>query len=280
MNQNLFIGTCSWKYPSWEGLVYEEGSSESLLSQYAKRYRTVEVDQWFWSLGRRSVGLPDGEVVTSYAQETGDDFRFTIKAPNALTSPFAYASKSEPNQWFLDTELFYQFLAALAPLAKKIGLIILQFPYLNQSVYTDRAQFIGHLGAFARSLPDSVDVAIEIRNPVWVDRSWFEWLAEASLLPVLLSGYWMERFIPTVEAALHEGFERLCIRLHGEDRGAIEEASGGSWSAIIESKEEELASLVALLRGRGEEIYLNVNNHYEGSAPLTIERIQRLLEGV
>jgi uncharacterized protein YecE (DUF72 family) len=33
------------------------------------------------------------------------------------------------------------------------------------------------------------------------------------------------------------------------------------------------------LLGRGVTVYLNVNNHYEGSAPLTIERIRRLLEG-
>jgi hypothetical protein len=29
--------------------------------------------------------------------------------------------------------------------------------------------------------------------------------------------------------------------------------------------------------GAGVDVYLNVNNHYEGSAPLTIERIEALL---
>jgi hypothetical protein len=33
------------------------------------------------------------------------------------------------------------------------------------------------------------------------------------------------------------------------------------------------------LLGRGVDVYVNVNNHYEGSAPLTIERIQRVLAG-
>ena len=95
MKRTLSIGTCSWKYPSWETLVYEAGSSESYLSQYARRYCTVEVDQWFWSLGKERVGLPDPEVVNAYARETDEEFRFTIKAPNALTAPFAYGSKSE-----------------------------------------------------------------------------------------------------------------------------------------------------------------------------------------
>jgi len=31
------------------------------------------------------------------------------------------------------------------------------------------------------------------------------------------------------------------------------------------------------MRSRGIEVYLNVNNHYEGSAPLTIEKIRGLL---
>ena len=32
------------------------------------------------------------------------------------------------------------------------------------------------------------------------------------------------------------------------------------------------------LRSRGIHTYLNVNNHYEGSAPLTIEKIRGLLD--
>ena len=276
MKRTLSIGTCSWKYPSWETLVYEAGSSESYLSQYARRYCTVEVDQWFWSLGKERVGLPDPEVVNAYARETDEEFRFTIKAPNALTAPFAYGSKSEVNRWFLDTELFYQFLESLTPLLEKTALIILQFPYLNKSAFSGREHFCP-LGDLCRSLPDSVTVAIEVRNPAWVAAPGSP-PRRFALVPVILSGYWMERFIPTVQGALETGFEKLCIRLHGEDRGAIEAASGGNWSSIIESKDDEIGALAALLRGRDEEIYVNVYNHYEGSAPLTIAKIQRLLE--
>ncbi len=278
MQRKVSIGTCSWKYPSWEALVYEHGSSESYLSQYARRYRTVEVDQWYWSLGKTSVALPEPEVVATYERETDEGFRFTIKAPNALTSPFAYRSKSEANAWFLDTELFYRFLESLAPLLKKTALVILQFPYLNKSAVRDREHFMTSLANFARLLPDSVPVAIEIRNPAWIDDAWFAFLTECALAPVILSGYWMGAFIPTLKSALGAGFEQLCIRLHGEDRAAIEEASAQNWSTIIKAKDAELHALVALIKDRDEEIYLNVNNHYEGSAPLTIEKIKRLLE--
>jgi uncharacterized protein YecE (DUF72 family) len=43
------IGTCSWKYPSWRGLVYSD-SGQNYLQEYAQHYSCVEVDQWFWSL--------------------------------------------------------------------------------------------------------------------------------------------------------------------------------------------------------------------------------------
>jgi len=58
----------------------------------------------------------------------------------------------------------------------------------------------------------------------------------------------------------------------------------------VDPKDEELREVVGMVtelleRGamvtelleRGADVYVNVNNHYEGSAPLTIDRISRLL---
>ena len=38
-----------------------------------------------------------------------------------------------------------------------------------------------------------------------------------------------------------------------------------------------MSEVVQNLLGQGIDVYLNVNNHYEGSAPLTIARIGELL---
>ena len=46
----LRIGTCSWKYPSWRGLVYSAAQGINYLQEYAARFNTVEVGQWFWSV--------------------------------------------------------------------------------------------------------------------------------------------------------------------------------------------------------------------------------------
>ena len=39
----LRIGTCSWKYPSWKGLVYSRATGIDYLAEYATRYDTVEI---------------------------------------------------------------------------------------------------------------------------------------------------------------------------------------------------------------------------------------------
>ena len=100
------IGTCSWKFPSWHGLVYSEAKPVNYLAEYATHYDTVEVDQWFWSLfGENSVKLPKEADVQAYRRAVSDDFRFTVKAPNSVTLTHFYKKKKsdalEPNPYYL-----------------------------------------------------------------------------------------------------------------------------------------------------------------------------------
>ena len=49
---------------------------------------------------------------------------------------------------------------------------------------------------------------------------------------------------------------------------------------MIESKDKDLERLRKMLEDlliKEMDIYINVNNHYEGSAPLTIQKIQNML---
>ena len=62
------IGTCSWKYDTWKGLVYETGTkyhADDYLLDYCRHLDTVEVDQWFWSLFPPEPVLPDPKVVST-----------------------------------------------------------------------------------------------------------------------------------------------------------------------------------------------------------------------
>ncbi|MGO8693453.1 MAG: DUF72 domain-containing protein [Rectinemataceae bacterium] len=279
--KQLRIGTCSWKYPSWAGLVYSSPEPVNYLGEYARKYQTVEVDQWFWSLGKESAALPRREVVAEYDASTPADFRFTVKCPNALTlthHPGRKGEKFRMNDSFLDPDLFLRFVDSLSPLVPKIGLLILQFPYLNRETVPSKEAFFDRLGAFFRALPADLPYAVELRNPKWIDATWFDLLRELKVAPVFLQGYWMDDTTTTIDRFADGLGPRVCIRLHGEDREGMEEHSGESWDRIIRPKDSELRRVaVSITKIFGREIYINVNNHYEGSAPLTIERLEALL---
>ena len=64
-------------------------------------------------------------------------------------------------------------------------------------------------------------------------------------------------------------------RLHGADREEIEASTGKDWSRIIVPRPEGIRAGAAIARSNAQKGVLtivNVNNHYEGSAPLTIGR--------
>jgi len=280
---NLHIGTCSWKYPSWQGLVYSSRDPENYLREYAEKYSTVEVDQWFWSLGKSGAALPKRETVAEYDMATPADFRFTIKCPNAITLTHQYGRKGEPlqaNPRFLDEEFFNSFLESVTALVPKTGLFIFQFEYLNRDKMAAREAFMDQLENFLDRLPADLPYAVEIRNPKWIDARWFELLRKHAVAPVLLQGYWMDDVAKTIDTHESRLGGTLCIRLHGEDREGMEERTGSDWSRIVRPKDHELAAImgsVHRLLASDRKVFLNVNNHYEGSAPLTIGKLERLL---
>src|SRR6056297_534578 len=70
----LRFGTCSWKFPSWAGLVYSQADGIDYLAEYAQTYRSVEIDQWFWSLfAPDKISLPQTETVAGYLASVDED---------------------------------------------------------------------------------------------------------------------------------------------------------------------------------------------------------------
>jgi uncharacterized protein YecE (DUF72 family) len=283
----LRIGTASWKYPSWHGLVYSAPKGIDYLAEYAERYDTVEVDQWFWSLfGGDKVRLPDPEDVASYRRAVPDGFRFSIKIPNAITLTHFYRkAKSDPlvpNPWFLSAELVDRFLAAIDPLSDVLGPLMFQFEYLNRKKMASQAEFERRFGAFVERLPEGPVYALECRNANYLNDSLFDLIERRGLAPVLLEGYYMPSVVDLFRAwrPRLERSRTVVIRLHGPDRASIEKETGKRWDRIVAPKDDALsgiATTVAELLHAGVDVYVNVNNHYEGSAPLTIERFQERL---
>jgi len=282
----LRIGTCSWKYDSWKGTIYEAGKSyrpDDYLSDYASVLGSVEVDQWFWSLLPDGARLPEPAVVRRYAAAVPDDFVFTVKAPNALTLTHFYAKKEagpggfagKPNGLFLNVDLLERFLDRLAPLGKKLGPVMFQFEYLNRQKMPSKEAFFEALGAFIDKAPRGPQYAVEIRNPNYLAGPFFEFLKGRGLGFVYLDGYYMPP-IGEVFAKFHPAPAAFSVvRLHGGDRREIEAETGERWDRIVASKPASLqaAAEITLENVRRKiATYINVNNHFEGSAPLTIGR--------
>jgi uncharacterized protein YecE (DUF72 family) len=287
----LRVGTCSWKFDSWKGLIYETGKAyrpQDYLRDYAGHLNSVEVDQWFWSLFPESVRLPDIRTVKQYAESVPDDFVFTVKAPNALTlthfysrQPAAYTSSAgAPNPHFLDNALLERCLERLTPLGRKLGPIMFQFEYLNRKKMPSRDAFIERFQAFISRAPREFRYALETRNPNYLSPEFFRFLKDSGCGYVYLEGYYMPPIGTVFERFLPDTADFSIIRLHGGDRQEIEKEAGESWGRLVSPKPEAIRAAARIVRSNARRrvlTYVNVNNHLEGSAPLTI---QRLLEAL
>jgi uncharacterized protein YecE (DUF72 family) len=283
----LRIGACSWKYPSWRGLVYTAAQPGDFLREYAAHFDTVEVDQWFWSLfGAGTVRLPDTADARAYRQAVGDGFRFSVKAPDSITLTHLRsrdkAAPPQPNPHFLSPVLAAAFLDAISPLADVLGPVMFQFEYLNRQKMPSQARFQVAFQTFLEALPEGYTYGLELRNPNYLNRELFAFMDRVKVAPVLLQGYYMPSILPLYERVrdLLAAQETVIIRLHGPDRQGMEERTGSRWDQIVAPKDDELAGVAAMARdllGAGVRVYINVNNHYEGSAPLTIARLRHLL---
>lgn len=282
----LRIGTCSWRFPSWDGLVYSAPRGINYLREYAQEYDTVEIDRWFWSLfGEDSLSLPQPADVERYREAVPDHFVFTVKAPNSLTLTHFYRKrKTDPmkeNPYFLSPALLRTFLSLLDPLGHTLGPIMFQFGYLNKQMLNSQEAFQLAFQSFAQEMLDGYQYAVEVRNAKYLNEPFFKFLIRNQLSPVLLEGYWMPPISQVYRAwsDLIAEHDTVVIRLLGPDRKGIEKQTGKQWDRIVAPRDRELTAIVELtedLLARGVDVYLNVNNHYEGSAPLTIERIRAL----
>jgi len=84
----LHLGTSSWSFPGWNGLVYDGDFRDARLARdglpaYSAHplFGCVGIDRTFYA--------PIGEEeYRKYASQVGADFRFLVKAPMAITSSY------------------------------------------------------------------------------------------------------------------------------------------------------------------------------------------------
>jgi uncharacterized protein YecE (DUF72 family) len=144
---NILVGTSGWSYKEWKGSFYpEKHPAEEMLGFYAARFPTVEVNNSFYR-------IPNERVLTSWAEQVPEQFRFVLKASRRITHNARLADE--------DGSLEY-FLRAVNPLGERLGPTLFQLPPTFKKDLNRLQNFLGRL-------PHRWPAAMEFRHPTWFD---------------------------------------------------------------------------------------------------------------
>ena len=142
-------------------------------------------------------------------------------------------------------------------------------------------EFQNRLEDFFSQLDSEFSYAIEIRNPNYLNTDWYSFLNAHNIFSVFLQGYYMPNIYETIEKYIEQINHNAVIRLHGTDRKGIEDKTKKIWNKIVVPHDNDLSKIVEIVRkliNKNVDLYMNVNNHFEGSAPLTIQKILELIK--
>lgn len=187
--QGVFVGTSSWKYPGWCGMLYEQARYEyrgklaqsrfnrHCLAEYAQVFHTVCVDAAYYT-------FPTEKYLQGLAEQTAPGFRFGLKVTDAVTiKKFPKLERfgelaGKPNEQFLNADLFIgEFLRPCETIRSQIGLLMFEFSRFWRADYQHGRHFIEDLDGFLGRLPKGWPYGVEIRNRNWLKPAYFECLA-------------------------------------------------------------------------------------------------------
>ena len=278
----LRLGTSSWSFPGWAGLVYDRRASESVLAKeglaaYAAHplHRTVGLDRTFY----RPIST---EAFRAYADAVPDDFRFVVKADRLLTSPLTPGDRSMRglNPLFLDSA--HATLEVVTPmiegLGSKAGPLLFQFPPIPANLVGGRRAFVERLDRFLRALPDGPVYAIELRTPAFICDEYLRTLEETGAVhcfnvhPAMTD---LDRQLHAIQP-FSQGVLVARWMLHAGLEYQVAKDRYAPFDRIVDedlATRERLAVAVLDAALAERPAFVIANNKAEGSAPLTIARL-------
>jgi uncharacterized protein YecE (DUF72 family) len=282
----LFLGTSSWSFPGWEGLIYDRATGESNLSRkgliaYAQHplLNAVGIDRGFYAPVSRSQ-------FETYASQVPDGFRFLVKAPDLVTGATLRDESGRhgpPNPSHLDAACATtQFVEpCMTGLGHRAGVLVFQISPLPRAWLADAPRWIERLGDFLSRLPQGPCYAVELRDPALITPRLMRTLAQAGTrycvslhdrMPPIDRQF---RALDALDAQqpgplivrwnLHQGLRYEAARKHYApfDRLVDEDLSTRA----------QLAERAAATLAAGRSVTVIANNKAEGSAPLTLARL-------
>jgi uncharacterized protein YecE (DUF72 family) len=282
----LRMGTSSWSFPGWQGIVYPSAmTTRDLARQGLREYarhpllRTVGIDRSYYA------PVPE-EDLRRYADQLPEGFVCCAKAPVAVTSFTVPAPGSavEPNPDFLSADHFISgMLDTFArAFAKHTGPFILQFPPVPARAALDPMAFAEMLDDFLAALPRDFEYAVELRDRSLLTPAYAQVLARHGVPHV--ASYWTGMPMPAAQAELTAAPDmpftivRLLLRPYTKYEQRRQEMM--PFNRIVQPDERmrrEVTTLLGRASAGGQRAFLLVNNKAEGSAPLTIEAIAERL---
>lgn len=251
----IYLGTQGWSYPSWVGPFYPQGTpTNRFLDYYAKQFNTVELDTTFYALPREST-------VSGWREKSPAGFRFTAKFPKSITHEKVLKDAAEDAN---------AFVAAMAKLDDKLGVMLLQMPPQWSATGID------DLERFLPVLPPGHRYALEVRHKSWLAKDTFAGLtgllSQYGVALCLVQHAWMPVLETTTAPFTY-------IRWLGRR----EDIPDDDFSQVRINRDVQLdrwAAQVNTYLEMGLEVYGYFNNHYQGHSPASVRAFQLRLDAL
>jgi uncharacterized protein YecE (DUF72 family) len=288
--QGVFVGTSSWKYPGWRGMLYDPARYEyrgkfaesrferGCLAEYAEVFKTVCVDAAYYTFPKQSY-------LEGLAAQVPADFQFGFKVTEEITAkrftnlPRFGIRAGKPNEHFLNADLFTRaFLAPCEHIRQHIGMLMFEFSRFYPTDYEHGRDFIADLDRFLGALPKGWPYGIELRNKTWLQPEYFACLAQHGVAHVFNS--WQAMPAVSEQLALpgsRTNPDLVAARFLLKPGRKYEEAVKAfePYESIKEPNPDARAAGKALVQegkeaGPKRKTFIYVNNRLEGNALETV----------
>ena len=160
---NLLVGTSGYSYKEWKGTFYPEKiPAKEMLSYYAGRLSTVEINATFYR-------MPQKSMLENWKEQVPPTFRFSLKAPQRVTHFKRLKETEDETKYFFETA---------ETLGDQLGVVLFQLP---PNMKKDLPRF----ETFLQQLPATPRAAFEFRHPTWFDDEVLEILKGRNLALVV-----------------------------------------------------------------------------------------------
>jgi uncharacterized protein YecE (DUF72 family) len=283
------FGASSWNYPGWRGLVYHrtyegKGAPARMLEEYAgfPLFRTVGIDSSFYA-------PPTDEVLRSYAERLPPGFPCVSKVWNQITVQ-TFAKAQDParagqvNPDFLNPEVFLE--AVYEPyrrdFADHAGPFVFEFQAIGRGSGIGASEFADRLDHFFSALPREGQYAVEVRNEEFLTPMYFAVLREHGVAHVFTSWTRMPAIGDQLDLPGSVSGPFMVARALLRPGRTYDEAvdAFAPYDRIQDPNPELRRDLLRLIDTAVKTripAYLLVNNRAEGSSPLTVAEVARLL---